>query len=109
MTIEEWLDKRIEDTEKNCREKHLDAYDNGYWDGYYDALDDLLRELPLFEHEVTLREFKEFCQTHEQCSRCSVVDMCRFDCPRIWELEEMERRMKYEEEHRARRKEDGND
>ena len=61
MTIEEWLDKRIEDTEKNCREKHLDSYDNGYWDGYYDALDDLLRELPLFEHEVTLREVSELC------------------------------------------------
>ncbi len=98
MTIEEWLNKRIEDAEKNCCEKHPDAYDNGYWDGYYDALDDLLRELPSFGYEVTLGEFKEFCKTHESCSRCSVVDACRFGCPRIWDIKEMGRRMKYEEE-----------
>ena len=106
MKIEEWLDKRIEDTEKNCHEKHLDSYDNGYFDGYYDALDDLLRELPLFEHEVTLREVKEECDKHggeEGCYGCVLLrepkfpsqNYCAADCsPNAWDIDDIERRMK---------------
>ena len=97
MSIEEWLNKRIEDTEKNCREKHLDSYDNGYWDGYYDALDDLLRELPLFEHEVTLRETLEMCQSRfeEGCGKCPLnPDCCIYMNPTLWDIDEIERRMK---------------
>ena len=100
MTIEEWLNKRIEDTEKNCREKHLDSYDNGYWDGYYDALDDLLRELPLFEHEVTVRGLLDFCNTRK-CLECpfnreSDWEDCRFrhEILYSWDIDDIERRMK---------------
>ena len=108
MTIEEYLKKSAEEIE-NTIPKGDNCDGNIYLAGKVDAYRELLEKLPSFGHGTTLREFKEFCKTHEQCSRCSIVDQCRFDCPRIWDPEEMERRMKYEEEHRARRKEDGND
>ena len=95
MTIEEYLRKRIEDLEEGPCNSSLVQ-------GKVLAYREILSKLPSFEHEVTVREFKEFCKTHEQCSQCSVVDMCRFDCPRIWDVEEMERRMKYEEERRMK-------
>ena len=101
MTIEEYLKSEIEYS-KGMMFEADDIEGKSYFEGKADALDDLLRELPSFEHEVTLKEFKEFCKTHKQCSRCSVVDMCRFDCPRIWDIEETERRMKYEEEKRMK-------
>ena len=103
MTIEEYLNKRIEDTEKNCREKHLDSYDNGYWDGYYDALDDLLRELPLFEHEVTVREVHEMCLEHdcncisrgkECCLRDDSYCMVNDVSPNNIDVDEIEKRMR---------------
>lgn len=108
MTIEEYLKKSAEEME-NTIPKGDNCDGNIYLAGKVDAYRELLEKLSSFEHDTTLREFVEFCQTHEQCSRCSVVDMCRFDCPRIWDVEEMERRMRYEEEQRARRKEDGDD
>ena len=108
MTIEEYLYSEAEYIERMLSEED-DLEGGSYLEGKRDAYRELLEKLSSFEHEVTLREFKKFCRTHEQCSRCSVVDMCRFDCPRIWDIEEMERRMRYEEEQRARRKEDGND
>ena len=106
MTIEEYLNSEAEYIERMLSEED-DLEASSYLEGKRDAYRELLEKLPSFEHDTTLREFKEFCQTHEQCSRCSVVDMCRFDCPRIWDIEEMERRMRYEGE--KRRKEDGND
>ena len=101
MTIEEWLRSEIEYS-KGMMFEADDIEGKSYFEGKADALDELLRKLPEMEHEVTLREFKEFCKTHKQCSRCSIVDMCRFVCPRIWDIEEIERRMKYEEEKRMK-------
>ena len=108
MTIGEYLNSEVESTQKTVDTVGpFDAKTEAYYRGRRDAYRELIEKLPEMEHEVTLREFKEFCKTHKQCSRCSVVDMCRFDCPRIWDIEETERRMRYEGE--KRREKDGND
>ena len=81
-----------------------------------EAIDALLSNLPEFEHEVTLREVKEFCQKQlddcegdedpcEYCPmavECSDSDDCRWmECgeiadflPRDWNVDEIERHMK---------------
>ena len=98
MSISDWLIEKIEQSEESL-EINSNDYMEGRRDAYRSVLNHLLSEV---EHDTTLREFKEFCKTHKQCSRCSVVDTCRFDCPRIWDVEEMERRMKWEEERRMK-------
>ena len=97
MTIEDWIDKEIRNIENDVRGSTV-----SYRGARIYTLQDIRKNLPSFDRDVTLKEFVEFCKTHKQCSRCSIVDQCRFDCPRIWDIEEIERRMKYEEERRMK-------
>ena len=108
MTIEEYLKKSAEELE-NTIPKGDNCDGNIYLEGKRDAYREILEKLPKFEHETTLREFKEFCRSQEKCSACPVVDQCRFDCPRIWDLEEMDRRRRWQEERRIREARDDND
>lgn len=54
MTIEEYLNKRIEDLEEGQCNSSLVQ-------GKILAFKEILSKLPEMEHEVTLREMKEFC------------------------------------------------
>lgn len=42
------------------------------------------------KHDITLKEFVSFCKSQEKCSNCPVVEDCRFNCPKIWNAEDME-------------------
>ena len=52
MTIEEWLDKRIEDLEEGPCNSSLVQ-------GKILAYREILEKLPSFDHDVTLKEVKE--------------------------------------------------
>ena len=109
MTIEEYLNKRIEDLEEGPCNSSLVQ-------GKILAYREILENLPEFEHEVTAREVKEFCQKQlddceddedpcEYCPmamECSDSDDCRWmECgeiadilPRDWDIDAIEKRVK---------------
>ena len=116
MTIEEYLKSEIEYSKEMMFEAD-DIEGKSYFEGKADALDELLRKLSSFEHDVTLREVKDFCAKQEEeadvdegpCDYCSMATECSYyldlepfmACgevadilPRDWDIDEIERRMK---------------
>ena len=90
MTIEEYLRKRIEDLEEGPCNSSLVQ-------GKILAYREVLEKLPGMEHEVTLRETLEMCQSRfeEGCEKCSLnPDCCIYMNPTLWNIDEIERRMK---------------
>lgn len=53
MSIEEWLDKKIEDAQEELDNQEIETYAEGYAEGYRDAFELVRDMLPSFEHEVT--------------------------------------------------------
>ena len=96
MTIEEYLKSEIEYS-KGMMFEADDIEGKSYFEGKADALDELLRKLPEMEHEVTLREALEMCQSRfeEGCGKCSLnPDCCIYMNPTLWNIDEIEKRMK---------------
>ena len=102
MTIEEYLKSEIEYS-KGMMFEADDIEGKSYFEGEADALDDLLRELPLFEHEVTLREVHEMCLEHdcncvskgkECCLRDDGYCMVNDVSPNNIDVDDIERRMR---------------
>ena len=58
MSIEEWLDKKIEDAQEELDNQEIETYAEGYAEGYRDAFELVRDMLPSFGHEVTVREAK---------------------------------------------------
>lgn len=56
MTIEEWLDKRIENAREDCLNQDIETYEDGYAEGYKDALQLVRDKLPFLEREMTSKE-----------------------------------------------------
>lgn len=106
MTIEEWLDKRIENAREDCLNQDIETYEDGYAEGYKDALQLVRDKLPFLDHEVTLREVKEECQKHDDedgCSGCVLLYKLIFsgirDCgvslmPSGWDIDEIQKKVK---------------
>ena len=99
MTIEEYLRSEIEYS-KGMMFEADDIEGKSYFEGKADALDELLRELPLFEHEVTVRELLDFCNTRK-CLECpfnreSDWEDCRFrhEILYSWNIDAIQRRIK---------------
>ena len=94
MTIEEYLNKRIEDLEEGPCNSSLVQ-------GKILAYREILSKLPEMEHEVTLREVKEECVFHFQREGCSekcpmnkpFVDCLAFTIPMRWNIDEIQKRM----------------
>ena len=61
MTLEEYLDKRIEEETEIFLGTDISKTDWGYFKGVIDTLKEILEHLPKLEHDVTLKEFKEYC------------------------------------------------
>ena len=124
MTIEEYLNSEVESTQKTVDTVGpFDAKTEAYYRGRRDAYRELLEKFPEMEHDVTLREAKDFCQKQlddceddedpcEYCpmaTECSDSDDCRWmECgeiadflPRDWNVDEIQKRIK--EEGNARR------
>ena len=59
MSIEEWLDKKIEDAQEELDNQEIETYAEGYAEGYRDAFELVRDMLPSFEHDTTPREVKE--------------------------------------------------
>ena len=96
MTIEEYLRKRIEDLEEGPCNSSLVQ-------GKILAYRGILSKLPGMEHEVTLKEVKEMCQSHfgkDGCEKCPMDKPAHsFNCivygvPARWEPDAIEKRMK---------------
>ena len=116
MTIEEYLRKRIEEETKIFLTTDRPETGLIYFKGVIDGLKEILSKLPSFEHDVTLREAKDFCQKQlddceddedpcEYCPmamECSDSDDCRWmECgeiadilPRDWDIDAIEKRVK---------------
>ena len=106
MTIEEYLNKRIEDLEEGPCNSSLVQ-------GKILAYREILSKLPKLEHDVTLKELHQYCDKHreenghhgcpflvegnpdaeEREDRCP---HCRFDneYPCDWDIAEIEKHMK---------------
>ena len=105
MTIEEYLRSEIEYS-KGMMFEADDIEGKSYFEGKADALDELLRKLPEFEHEVTVREVVEECLKHESdegCGNCVLMReplhsspyYCEVGCmPAGWGIDRIEKRMK---------------
>ena len=90
MTIEEYLRSEIEDLEEGPCNSSLVQ-------GKILAYRDILSKLPEMEHEVTLREALEMCQSRfeEGCGKCPLnPDCCIYMNPTLWNIDEIEQRMK---------------
>lgn len=97
MTIEEYLNKRIEDLQDGPCNSSLVQ-------GKILAFEEILSKLPEMEHEVTLREVEEECQSHLSkggCKKCPLNKTTRaYDCmvfpylPSRWESDDIQKRMK---------------
>ena len=116
MTIEEWLDKRIKDAREDCLNQDIETYEDGYAEGYKDALQLVRDKLPFLDHEVTLREMKEFCQkqgedcddNEDSCDYCPMAEkysdsdgITFMSCgkvadvvPHDWNIDDIQKRMK---------------
>ena len=108
MTIEEYLNSEAEYIERMLSEED-DLEASSYLEGKRDAYRDMLEKLSEFEHDITMREVKEFCKKQlddcegdedpcEYCSmamECSDSDDCRWmECgeiadflPRDWDVD----------------------
>ncbi len=69
MTIEKYLKKSAEEIE-NTLPKGDTCDGNIYLEGKMDAYWEILKKLPSFDHEVTLKEVKEECQKHGSEGGC---------------------------------------
>lgn len=96
MTIEKWLDKRIENAREDCLNQDIETYEDGYAEGYKDALQLVRDKLPFLDHEVTLREVKEECKDCVFCPFCADDDLnCMFkQTPEHWDIDDIQKRMK---------------
>ena len=95
MTIEEYLNKRIEDLEEGpCNSSVVQ--------GKVLAYREILSKLPEMEHDVTLKEVKEECVFHFQREGCSkkcpmnkpAIDCLAFTIPMRWDVDAIQRCMK---------------
>lgn len=97
MTLEEWLNKQIEDAREDCLNQDIETYEDGYAEGYKDALQLVLDMLPSFDHDVTLREVKRMCEERTSC-KCpfggghTVCMLVRH--PSGWDIDEIQKSMK---------------
>ena len=100
MTIEEYLRKRIGDLEEGPCNSSLVQ-------GKILAYREILSKLPEMEHEVTVKEIKEMCQSYigiGGCMKCPLNENSyAYNCiavgmPLRLEPDAIQRRMKYEEE-----------
>ena len=120
MTIEEYeVRLRAEMTVSHKAEEDIGRFDEGtakYYKGQRDAFKIALDLLKKLDHDVTLKEVKEFCKKQlddceddedpcEYCPmamECSDSDDCRWmECgeiadflPRDWNIDEIQKRMK---------------
>ena len=95
MTIEEYLNNRIDDLEEGPCNSSLVQ-------GKVLAYREILSKLPELEHDVTLKEVKEECVFHFQREGCSekcpmnkpTIDCLAFTIPMRWDVDAIQKRMK---------------
>ena len=102
MTLEEYLRSEIEYS-KGMMFEADDIEGKSYFEGKADALDELLRKLPSFDHEVTLREVHEMCLEHDCNCVSKGKECCLYDdrycmvndvSPNNMDVDDIQRRMK---------------
>lgn len=61
MTVEEYLNKRIEEKKGNLSDTNITRYEWERSNIAISILEEILNMLPTLEHDVTLKEFKDYC------------------------------------------------
>lgn len=104
MTIEEYLKSAVTYA-KNAMIGNYDTEGLSFYEGYKEAMEDVLEQLPKLDHDVTLKEVKEYCRKHKYCEGCNFAlkhstqwGCCELDSYPFVSLAipEVERRMKEE-------------
>ena len=90
MRMEEWLRSQRENAEifGAAAKERGDEAEKAYYDGMMEAIDALLSNLPEFDHEVTLKEFRECCKKSPFYNGEEVKTFCGID------LDDLEKRVR---------------
>ena len=107
MTIEDFLKSEAESDDATVRNVgEFDSVTAAFYRGHRDAMNTVLKMLPKFDHEVTVREVVEECLKHESEGGCGGCVFLRtpsctspYYCevggmPAGWDIEEIQKRMK---------------
>ena len=114
MTIEEYLKSAVTYA-KNAMIGNYDTEGLSFYEGYKEAMEDVLEQLPKVDHDVTLKEVKEFCTKRKEeadvdadpCDYCPMAE--KYSCsdgisfmqcgeiadilPCDWDIAKIEKRM----------------
>ena len=106
MTIEDFLKSEAESDDAIVRNVgEFDSVTAAFYRGHRDAMNTVLKMLPKFDHEVTVREVVEECLKHESeggCGDCILLrepsPLSPYYCevggmPAGWVIDEIQKRM----------------
>ena len=108
MTIKEYLENQLKlaENSESLSAKGKDIYGEGFAEGRKFAVKEMTTAFPRLEHELTIRELKEFCKAHE-CEDCPLARAVtneqgnpNFYCsllePKYWDVDEIEETIREE-------------
>lgn len=101
MTIEEYCDNEIKKAETEEYANPFDMMEVAYRQIVIKLLKAIKEEILKLDHDATMREVKEMCQSHfrkDGCKKCpmhtSVCYCSTFGVPAYWEPDVIQKRMK---------------